>query len=250
MMIVSQSEHLSGLSTFLKGQIHDQCVAGSFSTPFVGGAHSWNVVQSSFACKKAHRTEKWASKLLATPALCAVRRAGGSMGLGKQNRLRLSREVSLEDMPASANRNVDAQTAEVVRVPQKALPASDRGPGERNTGQPGLAVEETEDKPLLASENASQAQERSGSWGLPKGRSELLLFLVPLLWGKKVEKSALDDPPACRLHAFKQENHTSDLSRIAQNEQLHLRGRLSLLDRIMISNEKEYKMGSTLGEPL
>lgn len=142
------------------------------------------------------------------------------MGLGKQNRLRLSREVSLEDMPAGANHNVDAQTAEVVHVQQKALPASDGSPGEKNTGQPGLAVEETEDKPLLASENASQGQERLGGWGLPKGKSELLLFLVPLLWGKKVEKSALDDSPAYRLHAFEQENDSSDSSMIAQNEQL------------------------------
>jgi hypothetical protein len=227
MMIVSQSQHLSGLSTFLKGQIHDQRVAGSLSTPSAGGAHSWNIIQSSLAgnlfltCEKAHRTGKWASKSLATPALCAVRRAGGSMGLGKQNRLRLSREVSLEDMPASANRNVDAQTAEVdVRVQEKALQALDGSSGEKNTGQPGLAVEETEDEPLLASENASQAQGMSGGWGLPKGRSELLLFLVPLLWGEKVEDAALADSPAYRLHAFEQKNHPSDSSAIAQNEQL------------------------------
>ncbi|GAQ81397.1 hypothetical protein KFL_000790220 [Klebsormidium nitens] len=54
---------------------------------------------------------------------------------------------------------------------------------ERSALTQGVLVPEAEDEPLLTSGDASESLGVSSAWQLSRGKAELVLFLVPLLWG-------------------------------------------------------------------
>jgi hypothetical protein len=138
-----------------------------------GGAHfghRWIYPGKPFSIGRG----KFADDLGLKRGMCA------SMEVGRQKKPPLVREVRLTDLSTQAARGGGTSPKAKLSSQDHAALTGDKGP----TKLPVPSSAEAEDEPLLASRDL----EVSGAWHLPRRKAEVLLFLVPLLWGENIAR--------------------------------------------------------------
>lgn len=163
----------------LRGHIHRRCHVGHSGALFIrqssrgatGGAHpgqQWTYFARRTLIKRGKHADH----------LGRMRDLGKSMELGPQKTPYLVKEVRLTDVSTQATGGCNTQVEEVSSQDHAVLTGVE---GASKPPVPSSA--EAEDEPLLASGDVLGV---SSTWQLSRGKAELVLFLVPLLWGESL----------------------------------------------------------------